>query len=71
MPVSLDLNRRAYLVCGAGGGGIGTAIAAMLAEAGATVVAIDKTELGRETAGRALAEFGDHHLVLDHKNTSQ
>lgn len=65
MPVSLDLNRRAYLVCGAGGGGIGTAIAAMLAEAGATVIAIDKTELGRETAGRALAEFGDHHLVLD------
>ena len=34
----IDLNRRAYLVAGAGGGGIGTAICAMLAEAGATVI---------------------------------
>ncbi len=61
----IDLNRRAYLVAGAGGGGIGTAIAAMLAEAGATVIAVDKTELGRETAAQALAPFGDTHLVLD------
>ena len=37
----------------------------MLAEAGATVVAIDKTELGRDTVKAALAEFGDQHLVLD------
>jgi NAD(P)-dependent dehydrogenase (short-subunit alcohol dehydrogenase family) len=61
----IDLNRRAYLVAGAGGGGIGTAICAMLAEAGATVIAVDKTELGREIAAKALAPFGDHHLVLD------
>jgi NAD(P)-dependent dehydrogenase (short-subunit alcohol dehydrogenase family) len=62
---SIDLNRRAYLVAGAGGGGIGTAICTMLAEAGATVVAVDKTDIGREIAAKALAEFGDHHLVLD------
>jgi NAD(P)-dependent dehydrogenase (short-subunit alcohol dehydrogenase family) len=37
----------------------------MLAEAGATVIAVDKTELGREIAAKALAPFGDHHLVLD------
>jgi NAD(P)-dependent dehydrogenase (short-subunit alcohol dehydrogenase family) len=61
----IDLNRRAYLVAGAGGGGIGTAICAMLADAGATVIAVDKTELGREIAAKALAPFGDHHLVLD------
>ncbi|MDB5395351.1 MAG: short-chain dehydrogenase [Rhodospirillales bacterium] len=61
----IDLNRRAYLVAGAGGGGIGTAICTMLAEAGATVIAVDKTELGREIAAKALAAFGDHHLVLD------
>ena len=30
---SINLNRRAYLVAGAGGGGVGTAICAMLAEA--------------------------------------
>jgi NAD(P)-dependent dehydrogenase (short-subunit alcohol dehydrogenase family) len=62
---SIDLNRRAYLVAGAGGGGIGTAICAMLAEAGATVVAVDRTEIGREVAAKALAPFGDSHLVLD------
>jgi NAD(P)-dependent dehydrogenase (short-subunit alcohol dehydrogenase family) len=62
---SIDLNRRAYLVAGAGGGGIGTAICAMLAAAGATVVAIDKTEIGREVAAKALAPFGDSHLVMD------
>jgi NAD(P)-dependent dehydrogenase (short-subunit alcohol dehydrogenase family) len=62
---SIDLNRRAYLVAGAGGGGIGTAICAMLAEAGATVVAVDKTEIGRDIAAKALAPFGDSHLVLD------
>src|SRR5271168_303907 len=62
---SIDLNRRAYLVAGAGGGGIGTAICTMLAEAGATVVAIDKTEIGREVAAKALEPFGDNHLVLD------
>jgi NAD(P)-dependent dehydrogenase (short-subunit alcohol dehydrogenase family) len=61
----IDLNRRAYLVCGAGGGGIGTAVAVMLAEAGATVIAIDNTEHGRDTASEALSELGDRHLVLD------
>jgi NAD(P)-dependent dehydrogenase (short-subunit alcohol dehydrogenase family) len=62
---SIDLNRRAYLVAGAGGGGIGTAICAMLADAGATVIAVDNTEQGREIAANALAAFGDSHLVLD------
>jgi NAD(P)-dependent dehydrogenase (short-subunit alcohol dehydrogenase family) len=62
---SIDLNRRAYLVAGAGGGGIGTAICTMLAEAGATVIAVDKTEQGREIAANALAPFGGIHLVLD------
>ena len=61
----IDLNRRAYLVCGAGGGAIGTAICRILAEAGATVVAVDKAEQGRQVAAEALAPFGDNHLVLD------
>jgi NAD(P)-dependent dehydrogenase (short-subunit alcohol dehydrogenase family) len=62
---SIDLEGRAYIVAGAGGGGIGTAICTMLAEAGATVIGIDKTELGRRTAEEALAGFGGRHLVLD------
>jgi NAD(P)-dependent dehydrogenase (short-subunit alcohol dehydrogenase family) len=64
MAKSIDLNRRAYLVCGAGGA-IGTAICKILAEAGATVVAVDKAEQGREFAARALEPFGNGHLVLD------
>lgn len=63
--VSIDLNRRAYLVAGAGGGGIGTAITAMLAEAGATVIAVDKTEIGLKSAAEALSPFGDSHQVVD------
>jgi NAD(P)-dependent dehydrogenase (short-subunit alcohol dehydrogenase family) len=65
MGKTIDLNRRAYLVCGAGGGAIGTAICRILAEAGATVVAVDKAEQGRQVAAEALAPFGDNHLVLD------
>jgi NAD(P)-dependent dehydrogenase (short-subunit alcohol dehydrogenase family) len=65
MAKTIDLNRRAYLVCGAGGGAIGTAICKMLAEAGATVVAVDKAAQGRQVAAEALAPFGDRHLVLD------
>ena len=59
------LDGRAYVVGGAGGGGIGTAICAMLAEAGASIVGIDKTELGRSTAEDALNRAGGTHLVLD------
>jgi NAD(P)-dependent dehydrogenase (short-subunit alcohol dehydrogenase family) len=61
----IDLGGSAYLVGGAGGGGIGTAICAMLAEAGAAVVAVDNTELGREIAKAALVKVGGRHLVID------
>jgi NAD(P)-dependent dehydrogenase (short-subunit alcohol dehydrogenase family) len=37
----------------------------MMAQAGATVVAVDKAEQGREVAAKALEPFGDRHLVLD------
>jgi len=61
----IDMERRAYVVGGAGGGGLGTAIAAMLAEAGATVIAVDNSASGRATAAEAMAPFGGDHLVLD------
>src|SRR5947209_5559596 len=61
----IDLEGRAIVVGGAGGGGIGTAIAAMLAEAGASVVAVDNTELGRTTAAEAIGAFPGRHLVAD------
>jgi NAD(P)-dependent dehydrogenase (short-subunit alcohol dehydrogenase family) len=61
----IDLEGRAIIVGGAGGGGIGTAIAVMLAEAGASVIGVDNTELGRATATEAIAPFPGRHLVVD------
>jgi NAD(P)-dependent dehydrogenase (short-subunit alcohol dehydrogenase family) len=65
MSLTIDLDRRAYVVAGAGGGGIGTAIAAMLAKAGATVIAVDRTEIGLKSAAEGLAPYGDWHQVVD------
>jgi NAD(P)-dependent dehydrogenase (short-subunit alcohol dehydrogenase family) len=61
----IDLEGRAIIVGGAGGGGIGTAIAAILAEAGASVIAVDNTDLGRATAEAAITTFPGRHLVAD------
>jgi len=40
----LDLTRRVVVVSGAAGGGIGTTVAAMVAQAGATVVAVSRSK---------------------------
>jgi NAD(P)-dependent dehydrogenase (short-subunit alcohol dehydrogenase family) len=65
--MEIRLDGRAVLVAGCGGGGIGTAITVMLARAGATVVGVDKTELGRQTARDALDAAGQagRHLILE------
>lgn len=64
MTKSIDLTDRVILVGGAGGGGIGTAITAMLAEAGARVIAVDLSESGRATAAEVLKAPPDRHLVI-------
>jgi NAD(P)-dependent dehydrogenase (short-subunit alcohol dehydrogenase family) len=64
-PDSIRLDGRVILVAGAGGQGIGTAAAVLLAEAGATVVAIDRSEEGRATAEAALAASGGDYQVVD------
>jgi len=61
----LRLDGRAVVVGGAGGGGIGTGVCVALAEAGATVVGLDTTELGRDVATQALEAAPGRHLVLD------
>jgi len=60
----IDLTGQLHVVAGAGGGGIGTAACVMLARAGATVLAIDKTDLGRTSAAEALDDYGAHHHVV-------
>ncbi|MDB5396990.1 MAG: short-chain dehydrogenase [Rhodospirillales bacterium] len=64
-PDSIRLDGRVILVAGAGGQGIGTAAAVLLAQAGATVVAIDRSEEGRATAEAALAASGGDYRVVD------
>jgi NAD(P)-dependent dehydrogenase (short-subunit alcohol dehydrogenase family) len=41
MAASIDFEGRVVLICGAGGGGIGTATSTLLAEAGADIIAVD------------------------------
>ncbi|RVT95096.1 SDR family oxidoreductase [Sphingomonas crocodyli] len=57
----LELAKGLYVVAGAGGGGIGTDTCTRIAEAGGTVLGLDKTEIGCETARAAL---GDGHRVV-------
>jgi NAD(P)-dependent dehydrogenase (short-subunit alcohol dehydrogenase family) len=42
--IGLDLSGKVALVCGAGGGGLGSAVSRILAGAGANLVAVDQTE---------------------------
>ena len=42
--IGLDLSGKVALVCGAGGGGLGSAVSLMLAGAGADLVAVDQNE---------------------------
>jgi NAD(P)-dependent dehydrogenase (short-subunit alcohol dehydrogenase family) len=61
----LDLSRRTIVVAGVGGGGIGTAMCRAIAEAGATVVALDIDETGLATARDALGpDARRHHFAL-------
>lgn len=59
------LDGRPIVVAGAGGGGIGTATCQTLAAAGAHVVALDLTEVGRSIAADALDASPGEHLVLE------
>jgi len=59
----LGLEGRGVVVVGAGGGGIGTAIARMLAGAGACVVAVDRDEQALEEARRTIEEEGGRCIL--------
>ncbi|QEH81512.1 SDR family oxidoreductase [Sphingomonas sp. C8-2] len=60
----IDLGGQIHVVAGAGGGGIGTSACLLLARAGATVLAVDKTDLGCASATEALAQYGPQHRVV-------
>lgn len=55
---ALGLEGRGVIVVGAGGGGIGTAIARMLAVEGALVTAVDRDAAALEQAERAIRDAG-------------
>lgn len=58
MDSSLSLDGRVVVVSGAGGGGIGTTVTRMAAEAGATVVAVSRSQDNLDTHVAPLAEKG-------------
>lgn len=58
MESSLSLDGRVVVVSGAGGGGIGTTVTRMAAEAGATVVAVSRSQDNLDTHVGPLADKG-------------
>ncbi|MBX8689151.1 SDR family oxidoreductase [Mycobacterium sp. 20091114027_K0903767] len=58
MDGSLSLDGRVVVVSGAGGGGIGTTVTRMAAEAGATVVAVSRSQANLDTHVAPLADKG-------------
>jgi NAD(P)-dependent dehydrogenase (short-subunit alcohol dehydrogenase family) len=58
MESSLSLDGRVVVVSGAGGGGIGTTVTRMAAEAGATVVAVSRSQDNLDTHIAPLADKG-------------
>jgi NAD(P)-dependent dehydrogenase (short-subunit alcohol dehydrogenase family) len=60
----MNLAGRVVVVAGAGGGGIGTAICRLLADAGAAVVALDVDQGRLTTATRAIEEAGGDHAAV-------
>src|SRR5260370_16642719 len=58
----LGLSGRVCVVTG-GGGGVGRAVAASLARAGARVAAIDRDERGLEATRTELRELGCEHVI--------
>jgi NAD(P)-dependent dehydrogenase (short-subunit alcohol dehydrogenase family) len=63
-PDSIRLDGRVIIVAGAGGGGIGTASAALLAQAGATVIAVDRSEASGAAARTALEATGGRYRLV-------
>ena len=62
----IDLDGKVVVVAGAGGGGIGTAIAAMLAEAGALVAAVDVKKEALDAVDAAITGGATHlNIVAD------
>lgn len=62
-PQDIRLDGRVMIVAGAGGGGIGTASAVLLAKAGATVIAVDRSESGRAMVEAALRGIGSSRVI--------
>jgi 3-oxoacyl-[acyl-carrier protein] reductase len=67
----IDLDGKVVVVAGAGGGGIGTAITAMLAEAGAKVAAVDVRKEALDAVDAAMPGGATHlNIVADVRDPS-
>jgi NAD(P)-dependent dehydrogenase (short-subunit alcohol dehydrogenase family) len=56
--IRIDFRNKVALICGAGGGGIGSAVARSFAEAGATIAALDQSEELNKATREVITGFG-------------
>lgn len=56
--IRIDFRNKVALICGAGGGGIGSAVARSFAEAGATIAALDQSEELNKATRDVITGFG-------------
>ena len=56
--IGIDFRNKVALICGAGGGGIGSAVARIFAEAGATIAALDQSEELNRATRDVITGFG-------------
>jgi NAD(P)-dependent dehydrogenase (short-subunit alcohol dehydrogenase family) len=56
--IRIDFHNKVALICGAGGGGIGSAVARSFAEAGATIAALDQNEELNNATRDIITGFG-------------
>lgn len=71
--INIDLSGKVALICGAGAGGIGSGVTQLLAEAGATIAALDHSEELNEATRQALAAegFGCESFLVDLMNADE
>ena len=71
--IGIDLRNKVALVCGAGGGGIGSAVARSFAEAGATMAVVDQNAALNEATRQVITGYGVscETFVADLADTTQ
>lgn len=71
--ITIDMSNKVVLICGAGAGGIGAATADVFAEAGATIIAVDRSDQLVEETLASIRKIGANGIGIkaDLMNTEE